>query len=60
MVFARRGGNMGKVVIVVGLPGCGKSYHLKKLEANGFERFDDFKAEATNDSPQFKDYTSFT
>lgn len=45
---------MGKVVFVVGLPGCGKSCHLKKLEANGFERFDDFKAEAINDSPQFK------
>lgn len=43
-----------RVILVGGLPGSGKSYHLKGLEDQGCKVFDDFQARAANDSDQFE------
>jgi hypothetical protein len=43
-----------RVLIVAGLPGSGKTPYLGRLRAEGWEIFDDFKADAHNDSPLFK------
>lgn len=36
--------------IIVGLPGCGKTTLLQKMESEGFRIFDDFHANAFGDS----------
>ena len=51
---------MGKVIFVAGLPGCGKTTYVEKLAAEvGAEKFDDFKANAYNDSPAFQSARRF-
>jgi len=37
--------------IVIGLPGCGKTTLLERLQSEGFRTFDDFHANAFGDSP---------
>jgi len=37
------------VLIVVGLPGCGKTKYLEELRRDGWSTFDDFKAKAVDD-----------
>ncbi|OFV96503.1 MAG: hypothetical protein A3H28_06205 [Acidobacteria bacterium RIFCSPLOWO2_02_FULL_61_28] len=45
----------GNVILVVGLPGCGKTTYVDKLTAEfGAQKFDDFKANAHYDSPTFQ------
>ena len=42
-----------EVLIVVGLPGCGKTTYIKGLVAKGWSDFDDFKAGAIDNSSAF-------
>lgn len=45
---------MNKAMFVVGLPGSGKTYHLRKLASEMHVMvFDDFKAKAIDDNPAF-------
>lgn len=45
---------MGKTVLLLaGLPGCGKTTYLHKLQSDGWLVFDDFKAGSVADSPEF-------
>lgn len=46
---------MTTVLFVVGLPGCGKTLYLDELQGQGFRKFDDFKANAVNNSSKFVD-----
>lgn len=46
--------NSAALMFIAGLPGCGKTAYLKKLQAQDFEIFDDFKANAKNDSSRFE------
>jgi hypothetical protein len=39
--------------VLAGLPGCGKTTPLLELQRNGWLVFDDFKARAIDDSPEF-------
>jgi hypothetical protein len=41
------------VLMLVGLPGCGKTTHLDELRRDGWSIFDDFKAGAIDNSPAF-------
>jgi len=41
------------VIVVVGLPGCGKTTHLCQMCRGGWMVFDDFKANAYNGSSAF-------
>ncbi len=50
---------MPKIVFVTGLPGSGKSHYLDRLGREGFERFDDFKSGAVDNSPAFKASSRF-
>ena len=43
-----------KIVIVGGLPGSGKTPYLKQLSSEGWEVFDDFQANARDNSPEFR------
>ncbi len=43
----------------VGLPGSGKTFLVKQLEAQGFRKFDDFKSNAHDDSPLFHKAQTF-
>lgn len=43
------------VLLVAGLPGSGKTPYLEWLQDQGWEVFDDFKANARDDSPRFRD-----
>lgn len=43
-----------EVLLVVGLPGCGKTTHLDELQREGWIVFDDFKADAVDDSSAFR------
>jgi len=43
----------GQLLLLAGLPGCGKTTYVKELERDGWVAFDDFKACATNDSAKF-------
>jgi hypothetical protein len=42
------------VLLLAGLLGCGKTTHLHDLQRNGWSVFDDFKAGAIDDSPEFR------
>jgi predicted kinase len=44
----------GQILLVAGLPGSGKTTLLSGLEKEGWLSFDDFKAGAFFDSPQFR------
>jgi len=44
-----------QVLLVAGLPGCGKTTYLQQLAQEGWELFDDFKASARNNSSRFRD-----
>jgi hypothetical protein len=46
---------VGRVRIVAGLPGSGKTEYVKALRADGWREFDDFKACAHNNSTAFAD-----
>jgi hypothetical protein len=48
---------MPKVTIVIGLPGSGKSEHLKPARQRGEPLFDDFHREAINNSHAFEKST---
>lgn len=41
------------VILLVGLPGCGKTTHLCRMCRDGWLVFDDFKAKAFDDSSAF-------
>lgn len=43
----------GDLILLVGLPGCGKTTHLCQLCRDGWLIFDDFKANALDDSSTF-------
>lgn len=45
---------MRRVVLVAGLPGCGKTTRLRALCHDGYLTFDDFKAGAHDDSRDFR------
>jgi predicted kinase len=42
-----------QLLLIAGLPGCGKTTFVKELEEQGWLAFDDFKAAAHNDSAKF-------
>lgn len=44
-----------EVLIIVCLPGSGKTPRLRRLQMEGWEVFDDYQAKAHNDSPRFRD-----
>ena len=44
---------VSELLLVVGLPGSGKSPRLKQLEAQGWHLYDDYKANAYADDPHF-------
>lgn len=43
-----------EVLLIVGLPGSGKSPHLARLRMEGWEIFDDYQAKANGNSPSFR------
>src|SRR5271166_5289503 len=43
-----------EVLILVGLPGCGKTTYLEELRREGWADFDDFKSGAVDNSPEFR------
>ena len=46
---------MGKVILIAGLPGAGKTTYGKRLANEiGARFFDDFKAKAFSNSPRFQ------
>ncbi len=47
------------VLLVAGLPGCGKTTYLREMERDGWFVFDDFKARAVDDSPRFQNSRHF-
>jgi len=42
-----------KIILIAGLPGSGKTTYIEKLRQEGWSIFDDFKANAYNDSSVF-------
>ncbi|MBI4458784.1 MAG: AAA family ATPase [Acidobacteria bacterium] len=44
-----------QLLLVTGLPGCGKTAYLEQLARVGWRVFDDFKDHARNNSPRFRD-----
>jgi hypothetical protein len=50
----------GQILLVAGLPGSGKTTLLSGLEKEGWLIFDDFKAGAFFDSPQFRNARRYT
>jgi AAA domain len=48
-----------EILILVGLPGCGKTTYIKELRSAGWADFDDFKSNAVNDSPAFTNASRF-
>jgi broad-specificity NMP kinase len=49
-----------EVIMVAGLPGCGKTTYLCQLDQDGWKVFDDFKANAYNDNPAFQYSRNFS
>ena len=43
----------GKLILLAGLPGCGKTTYLSRLCAEGWMVFDDFKSHAIDHDPAF-------
>src|SRR5437016_2437846 len=51
---------MAKVILVIGLPGSGKTHYLRHVAGyTGARDFDDFKANAFNDNPDFRSARRF-
>ena len=50
---------MGEVIVIAGLPGCGKATHLCQMCRDGWMAFDDFKANAYNGSSAFHNSRKF-
>src|ERR1700686_4002088 len=48
-----------EVVLLVGLPGSGKTTYLSQMLKDGWLIFDDFKALAINDCSKFRNSQSF-
>jgi len=44
----------GEIILIAGLPGSGKTTHMDSMRRDGWTVFDDFKANAYNDSPDFQ------
>jgi broad-specificity NMP kinase len=42
-----------EILLLAGLPGCGKTTYVKDLRLDGWSDFDDFKSEAVDNSPSF-------
>jgi len=42
------------ILVIAGLPGCGKTTYLDQLLKESWRTFDDFKANAYQNSPQFQ------
>lgn len=42
------------ILVIAGLPGCGKTTYLDQLSKESWRTFDDFKANAYQNSPQFQ------
>ncbi len=47
------------VILLAGLPGCGKTTYLCQMFTDGWLVFDDFKAMAFNDCSRFRDSRKF-
>jgi hypothetical protein len=45
---------VGEIILIAGLPGSGKSTHMDSMWRDGWTIFDDFKANAHNDSSAFQ------
>lgn len=43
-----------EVLILVGLPGCGKTTYVEELRREGWADFDDFKSGAVDNSSEFR------
>jgi predicted kinase len=48
-----------RVVLLAGLPGCGKTTYLCEMFRNGWLVFDDFKSNAFDHSPEFRKSRKF-
>jgi predicted ATPase len=42
-----------EIILIAGLPGSGKTMYMKALQQEGWSIFDDFKANAYNESSVF-------
>jgi len=47
------------VILLAGLPGCGKTTHLCQMHRDGWLVFDDYKAEAVDDCSAFRKSRKF-
>jgi hypothetical protein len=45
---------VGDIILIAGLPGSGKTTHMDSMRRDGWTVFDDFKANAYDDSPAFQ------
>jgi hypothetical protein len=48
-----------EVLIIVGLPGCGKTTYVEELRQEGWADFDDFKSGALDNSSEFRKSSRF-
>jgi hypothetical protein len=48
-----------EVLILVGLPGCGKTTYVEELRREGWDDFDDFKSRALDNSSEFRRSSRF-
>ena len=53
------GERMTEVILLAGLPGCGKTTHLCQMCRDGWLAFDDFKADAIDGSSDFSKSRKF-
>lgn len=44
-----------QLLLIAGLPGCGKTTYVDRFKEKGWRDFDDFKDRARNNSPGFRD-----